>query len=168
MSRQNPRKAVAAMLPPGTAEIRPMTLGMYAALERIGSPLVTGKEPKDALELIPSLYLLTHDPREVFRGNVLDLAMQWADTQPVDAMRRIQEAAVRQMAAFFDVVPEGVKKKSPATTGGSPTTPTGRRGRTTGAGARSCGKFPQAPSRSSGGRAAATKTARCGSSRSRK
>lgn len=160
MSRQNPRKAVAALLPPGTAEIRPMTLGVYAALERIGSPLVTGEEPKDTLDLIPSLYLLTHDPREVFRGNVLDLAMQWADTQPVEAMERIRDAAWRQMAAFFDVVPEGVKKKSPATTGGSPTTPTGRRGRTTGAGARSCGRSQQARSRSSGGRAAGAKTAR--------
>ena len=102
---------MAALLPPGTAEIRPMTLGMYAALERIGSPLVTGEDPKDTLELIPSLYLLTHDPREVFRGNVLDLAMQWADTQPVEAMARIREAAWRQMAAFFDVVPEGKKKR---------------------------------------------------------
>ena len=111
MSRQNPRKAVAAMLPPGTAEIRPMTLGVYAALERIGSPLVTGEEPKDTLELLPSLYLLTHDPREVFRGNVLDLAMQWADTQPVEAMARIRDAAWRQMAAFFDVVPQAEKKK---------------------------------------------------------
>ncbi len=160
MSRQNPRKAVAALLPPGTAEIRPMTLGVYAALERIGSPLVTGEEPKDTLELLPSLYLLTHDPREVFRGNILDLAMQWADTQPVEAMARIRDAAWRQMAAFFDVVPEGVKKKSPGTTGGSRTTPTGRRGHTTGAGARSCGKCRQARSRCSGGRAAGAKTAR--------
>ena len=168
MSRQNPRKAVAAMLPPGTAEIRPMTLGVYAALERIGSPLVTGEEPKDALELIPSLYLLTHDPREVFLGNILDLAMQWADTQPVEALRRIHDAAMRQMAAFYDVIPQGEKKKSPRTTAGSRTTPTGRRGRTTGAGGKSCGKCRQAPSRSSGGRAAATKTARCGSSRSLK
>ena len=160
MSRQNPRKAVAAMLPPGTAAIRPMTLGVYAALERIGSPLVTGEEPKDALELIPSLYLLTHDPREVFRGNVLDLAMQWADTQPVEAVSRIRDAAYRQMAAFFDVVPEPEKKKSPGTTGGSRTTSTGRRAPTTGAGTRSCGRCRQAPSRSSGGRGAKMKTAR--------
>ena len=116
MSKANPRKAMAALLPPGGAVIRPMTLGVYAALERIGSPLVTGKEPKDTLELIPSLYLLTHDPREVFRGNVLDLAMQWADTQPVGVVERIREAAARQMAAFYDVVPqlgesEAVKKK---------------------------------------------------------
>ena len=93
MGKGNPRKAMAALLPTpigvgGGLAVRPMTLGMWAALERIGSPLVTGEVPKDALELLPSLYLLTHDPREVFRGNVLDLAMQWADTVPGGARER--------------------------------------------------------------------------------
>lgn len=150
MSKANPKKAMAALLPPGGAVIRPMTLGVYAALERIGSPLVTGKEPKDTLELLPSLYLLTHDPREVFRGNVLDLAMQWADTQPVGVVERIREAAARQMAAFYDVVPqlgesEAAKKK---TTAGSPRSSTGPRGRTAGASKKSSGKSRRARSRS--------------------
>lgn len=111
MSKANPRKAMAALLPLpiqcGTEiVVRPMTLGMWAALERIGSPLVTGEEPKDSLELIPSLYLLTHDPRDVFAGNILDLAMRWADSQPVTVMADIRKAAYRQMNAAFDVIPE--------------------------------------------------------------
>lgn len=106
MSKANPSKAMAAMIPPGQAVIRPMTLGMYAALERIGSPLVTGVEAKDTLELLPSLYLLTHDPREVFRGNILDLAMRWADTQPVEAVAAIKEAAFSQIRTMLDVTPE--------------------------------------------------------------
>lgn len=116
MSRGNPEKAIAALIPspleavPGVV-VRPMTLGMWAALERIGSPLVTGEEPKDALELIPSLYLLTHDPREVFRGNVVDLSMQWADTVPVATMDAIRRACYRQMNAAFDVMPEDDPKK---------------------------------------------------------
>lgn len=103
---------MAALLPlpikcgKGDVVVKPMTLGMWAALERIGSPLVTDEEPKDSLELIPSLYLLTHDPREVFRGNVIDLAMQWADTVPVSTMHAIQRACYRQMNAAFDVIPE--------------------------------------------------------------
>lgn len=125
MSKGNPRKAMAAILPlplscgewEGAPVVRPVTLGMWAALERIESPLVTGAEPKDALELIPSLYLLTHDPREVFRGNMLDAAMQWADTQPVHVMAAIRNAAYRQMNAVFDVTPEDdgdpSKKKRP-------------------------------------------------------
>ncbi len=132
MSKGNPRKAMAAILPMpigvgGGLAVRPMTLGMWAALERIGSPLVTGEVPKDALELLPSLYLLTHDPREVFRGNVLDLAMQWADTVPVATMDAIRSACDRQMAAVADVIPELSPKKarSAGTTAGFPRSSTG-------------------------------------------
>ena len=88
-----------------------MTLGMWAALERISSPLVTGAEGRDTLEIIPSLYLLTHDPREVFRGNIIDLAMEWADKQPVGALAAIKAAADQQIAAITDVLPESDVKR---------------------------------------------------------
>jgi hypothetical protein len=133
MSRANPKKAMAALLPLTVRaeadgrvyEVRPMTLGMWAALERISSPLVTGAAVRDTLEIIPSLYLLTHDPREVFRGNIIDLAMAWADEQPVGAIAAIKAACDKQMVAVMDVIPEaGQKKKSP--TGGLPQSSTGR------------------------------------------
>jgi len=155
MSKTNPRKAVAAILPlavecPCGATVRPMTLGMWAALERVGSPLVTGKEAKDTLELVPSLYLLTHDPREVLRGSFFDDAVAWADTLPVSALEEIRDACYRQMGAMFDVLPE-VKKKSRPGTGGSRPSPTGRRGSSDGAGTRYSGESPARPSRSCGG-----------------
>ena len=158
MSKANPRKAVAAILPltiacPCGATVRPMTLGMWAALERIGSPLVTGKEPKDTLELVPSLYLLTHDPREVLRGSFFDDAVAWAGTMPVTALEEIQRACYRQMGAMFDVLPE-VKKKSRPETAGSRPSPDGRRGSADGAGMKSSGKSPARPLRSSGARTA--------------
>ena len=61
----NPKKAIAALLPPAIdcgegASVHPMTLAMWAALERIESPLITGKPAKDTMDLLPSLYLLTH------------------------------------------------------------------------------------------------------------
>ena len=107
---------MAALLPlavecPCGETVRPMTLGMWAALERVGSPLVTGEEPKDTLELVPSLYLLTHDPREVLRGSFYDAAVAWADTLPVSALEEITRACYRQMGAMFDVLPE-VKKNA--------------------------------------------------------
>ena len=126
MSKANPRKAVAAILPltvecPCGATVRPMTLGMWAALERVGSPLVTGKEAKDTLELVPSLYLLTHDPREVLRGSFYDDAVAWADTLPVSALEEITRACYRQMGAMFDVLPEVKKKRRPRVElGGNP------------------------------------------------
>ena len=162
MSKANPRKAMAALLPLpiqcGTEiVVRPMTLGMWAALERIGSPLVTGEEPKDSLELIPSLYLLTHDPRDVFAGNILDLAMRWADSQPVTVMADIRKAAYRQMNAAFDVIPEDTeddrrKKKRP--TDGSHSSRNGAQRPTGGVIAKSSGKSRWQRSASSGGRKA--------------
>ena len=150
MSKTNPRKAMAALLPlavkcPCGETVRPMTLGVWAALERIGSPLITGEPPKDALELIPSLYLLTHDPREVLRSGFFEDAVAWADTRPVTALGEIRDACYRQMGAMRDVLPEVKKKTSPATAG-SRRSPTGRRASTAGAGAKSCGKSLQARS----------------------
>ena len=157
MSKTNPRKAMAALLPlavecPCGAVVRPMTLGMWAALERISSPLVTGKEPKDTLELVPSLYLLTHDPREVLRGTFFADAVAWANTLPISAVEEITRACYRQMGAMYDVLPEVKKKTRRQTTGGSRPSPHGRRGSAAGAGARSCGKSQSQPSHSSGAR----------------
>ena len=154
MSRTNPRKAVAALLPlavrcPCGVTVRPLTLGMWAALERIGSPLITAEPPKDALELVPSLYLITHDPREVLASGFFDAALAWADTLPVTALGEIRDACLRQIGAMGDVLPEVKKKASPATAG-SRQSPTGRRTSTAGAGGRSSGKSPRARSSCSG------------------
>lgn len=116
MSKANPRKAIAAILPLPLecgegVTVRPMTLGMWAALERIASPFVTGEEAKDTLDLLPSLYLITHDPREVLNATFFDDAMAWADTVSVDVMSTIQKAVARQINAVFDVVPEPEKKR---------------------------------------------------------
>ena len=166
MSKGNPRKAMAALLPlpikAGTdLVVRPITLGMFAALERIGSPLVTGEDPKDLLDMIPSLYLVTHDPREVFRGNILDLAMQWADAQPVTAVEAVKAAFYRQMNAAFDVMSEDDPKKATgaATTAGLPRSHTGQPRPTTGASRKSCGPSRSPRSASCGGRRKGTKAA---------
>lgn len=132
MSRGNPRKAVAALLPTSIGEVKPMTLAMYAALERIESPLVTGREPKDAAELLPSLYLLTHGADQIFAGNLAAIAFAWADTVPVSAMNEIRSACERQMKCVLDVLPEAQKKTATATTGGSHRPSTGSPGHTTG------------------------------------
>ena len=160
MSRGNPEKAIAALIPspleavPGVV-VRPMTLGMWAALERIKSPLVTGDEPKDTLELVPSLYLITHDPREIFRTDFLDAAMKWADTMPVDVVSAIDKAARRQIDAVVDVIPEDDGKSSKKkTTAGSRPSSTGRRRPTDGASSRSSGKSRSPQSASCGGRQA--------------
>ena len=170
MSKANPRKAVTAIMPlplqVGTENgeplvVRPMTLAMYAALERIGSPLLTGQEPENALDWLPTLYLVTHDPSEIFSGNLADKAFAWADAQPVSIVRSIRDAAMRQIDALVDVIPEAdpdeKKNGAEVTDGSRPTQPT-RRSTTAGATGRSCTKSRQAPSRCSNGRQASAKT----------
>lgn len=171
----NPKKTLAALLPlplealPGV-EVRPMTLGMWAALERIGSPLLDPKAEPSALDLVPSLYLLTHDPREVLRGDFVDAAMAWADTVPVTALAAIREACDRHVRAVSDVIPEDDPKKAkgrPATAG-SQASSTGRPRPTTGRSKTSSGVSRSPRSPSSAARLPSTKTAACRSSRSKK
>lgn len=145
MSKGNPRKAIAAILPtpietPERLVVKPMTLAMYAALERIGSPLVTGREPRDSAELLPSLYLLTHGAQEVFAGNLCALAFAWADTVPVTTLASVREACERQMKCALDVMPEAQKKTAGGTTDGSRARSTSPRRNTAGATARSSGR----------------------------
>lgn len=122
MSEANPRKAIAALIPqpiecPCGAVVRPLTLGMYAVLERIGSPLL-GEEPADgALALVPSLYALTHDPAETLAPGLFERSLAWADTLPPSALPEIRAAAARQVAALLDVVPEAPQKKTATTAG---------------------------------------------------
>lgn len=108
----NPKKSLAAILPlpiriDGTdVVVRPMTLGMWAALERIRSPLISGEQTGDTLELIPTLYLLTHNPCEILSGTLITDAMAWADTIGVKTLFAIREAAAKQISAALDVIPE--------------------------------------------------------------
>ena len=147
MSKGNPRKAMAALLPLPLkcgcgVVVRPVTLGMWAALERIGSPIVTGNPPKDTLELVPSLYLVTHEPMEVFEEDIVERAMKWADTLPISALEAIRVAYERQIAAAVAVMPqrdELKKGRSAGTTAGFPRSSTGRPAGTAGASRRSSG-----------------------------
>ena len=127
--RANPKKAVAAAMPLPIGDVRPMTLAMWAALEHIDSPLLKSSNPDGlaVLDLLPSLYLLTHDPREIFRANLLDLAMQWAVTAIAD-IRRAAEAQMRTVAAVIpeDDEEESRKKKVTALSPTSSTTPARR------------------------------------------
>lgn len=161
MSKANPRKAMAALLPTPIGDVKPMTLAMYAALERIESPLVTGVEPKDTAALLPSLYLLTHGAAEIFRGNLVALAFAWADTVPVSTMNEIRAACERQLDAVRDVIPEEEPKKaraSAATTDGSPRSSTTSRSDTTGRSVKSSGKSRSRRSPSSDARKPCTRT----------
>ena len=117
MSTANPEKAVRAILPVPIqckcgCTVRPVTLGVFAVLERIKSPLL-GETPVDGpLSLIPSLYALTHDPADSLAPNLYERSLEWADTLPPSALAEIRDAAERQCAAMLDVVPQSAASKN--------------------------------------------------------
>lgn len=142
MSKSNPRKAIAAIIPapipiPGTdVAVRPLTLAAYAILEKIGSPLVVPFEGRvTALDLLPTLYVLTHDPMEALSADLAAASVEWADALPPTVLLPMEDAARRQIRAFLDVIPEGVKKKTASQTDGSPNSPDGPARPTAGRGA---------------------------------
>ena len=124
MSKSNPRKAIAALIPeaieiPGIdVVVRPLTLAQFAILERLDSPLLKNGKTT-TLELLPSLYVLCHEPAESLHGNVMDKAVAWADSLPPNCVELIKDAANRQVKTVVDVVPEVSVKKKGATTAGS-------------------------------------------------
>lgn len=143
MSKSNPRKAIAAIIPapipiPGTdAAIRPLTLAVYAILEKIGSPLVVPFEGRvTALDILPTLYVFSHDPMEALSANLAAASVEWAGTLPPTALIQMEEAARRQIRAFLDVLPEAEKKKGGNPTAVSPNSPDGPARPTAGRGAR--------------------------------
>lgn len=152
MSTANPQKSIAALIPapiatPCGVMVRPLTLGAYALLERVKSPMITG-EAAPVLETLPSLYILTHSGRYVLEHlcDIDALALEWAETLPPSAIRDIELAARRQIAAMLDVIADetGGKKKV-GTTAGSPPSRSGRPRRTDGASATSSGMPTPAP-----------------------
>lgn len=155
MSNANPIKAVRALIPAPIATscgcvVRPLTLGMFAVLERISSPMLGEKPADGTLSMLPSLYALTHEPADTLAPDLFARSLAWADTLAPAALVEIRDAAERQIKAMLDVVPEpnDVKKKGP--TDGSRISRSGARKPTGGRTNKSSGERPQAPSRSSG------------------
>jgi len=123
---ENPRAALAALLPPSVAvegtgeEVKPFSLAMFAALDAIRSPLLYGG-PQDAtpLAVIPSLFVACRGWREVQRPDLFARAMDWADALPPSALVALREAVARQVSTMLDVTPESKKKDAGGQTAGS-------------------------------------------------
>jgi hypothetical protein len=123
---ENPRAALAALLPPPVAvpgtdeEVKPFSLAMFAALDAIRSPLLYGG-PQDAtpLAVIPSLFVACKGWREAQKPDLFDRAMAWADALPPSALVALREAVARQVSTMLDVTPESKKKDAGGQTAGS-------------------------------------------------
>ena len=132
---------------PHGVQVRPLTLGVFALLERIKSPTLVECKT-DTLSLIPSLYVMTHNPAAVLADMAAleSLAVAWADTLPPQAVGAIEAAATVQIRRMIDVIASESDGKKKATTAGSPPSSSGPPRRTTGPFARFCGWFRRRPS----------------------
>lgn len=122
---ENPKSAVDAILEEDKKlkngmRIFPITLGRYALLELVKSPLVDKDTQFSTMALIPTFYIMTREVSELkgFNSrNVEELeekAMEWAENQTMSDSREILDELLQKFNLVQRVKPdvaEDTKKK---------------------------------------------------------
>ena len=108
MSESNPKTALDAVLDDvkkdgEKQEGYPLTLGRYALLELLESPVTSGESSLRPLDMIPTLYVMTHgmeDLRGYTSKNVDQLraaSMDWAEGVELSRFAPLVEQVVRSI-----------------------------------------------------------------------
>lgn len=107
----NPKSALAALFPQpidcgNGVSVQPFSLATYALLEKIGSYVIFPHEPTQE-EILKTLYICTHDPKEVFRDidNLLQNAVDWASEQYPSIVDKVTSAIMRQIEIVRNAMP---------------------------------------------------------------
>ncbi len=126
MSQDNPAAALDALAPGsiqvGAHSVRPITLGVYALLDRFDSPLTRSDAPGDMLGSVVTFYIMTRDPVPLL--DRLDFlradALAWAETLHIADSKALTEACLEQLRRVNAVVPDAgpSSKKRGRATGG--------------------------------------------------
>lgn len=132
MANENPKSAIDAILEDDKelesgVRIYPITLGRYALLELVKSPLIDKDTPFSTITMIPTFYIMTRDFTEL-RGfnsrNIEELEMaanEWAENQTIEASSEILNEIIAKFALLNRVKPdvaEDTKKKDRPPTDG--------------------------------------------------
>lgn len=120
----NPEPVLDALLPAaihvagGRVVVRPLTLATFALLDKIRSPLLTGNGSVGVIDLLPTLYILTHGASvclaDLSAGRLETVAIDWADQFPPQILSEIRDAAVTQIGKILYLIPppdENTSKK---------------------------------------------------------
>ena len=118
MSKGNPEKALAALnaagIECGRFTVRPLTLGMCAVLDAIGSPLVGGPAPKGVGGWAETLFAMTRpaaESRRILasggRAAFSVAAAEWADGVSADEAVSLCGAAAKSAETALGVHPDG-------------------------------------------------------------
>ncbi len=107
----NPKSALEALFPQSIdcgegVAVKPFSLATYALLEKIKSYIIFPHEPTQE-EIIMSLYICTHDPKEIFKHfeDLQDRAVDWADSLKPVMVQKITEAVFKQIQAVRNAMP---------------------------------------------------------------
>ena len=120
----NPEPVLDALLPAaitvarGRVVVRPLTLATFALLDKIRSPLLSGDSSGGVIDLLPTLYVLTHGASvclaDLSAGRLEAVAIDWADQFPPQILAEIRAAAVEQIGRILYMIPppdESTSKK---------------------------------------------------------
>ena len=111
----NPDPVLDALLPAaipvagGRVVVRPLTLATFALLDKIRSPLLSGDRSGGVINLLPTLYVLTHGASvclaDLYAGRLEAVAIDWADQFPPRILAEIRDAADSQIGNILYLIP---------------------------------------------------------------
>jgi hypothetical protein len=135
MAGENPTSAIDAILEEDKEignnglRIYPLTLGRYALLELVKSPLINKETEFSTLTLIPTFYIMTREVSELKGFNSRNIeeleqkSMEWAETQTINDSGKILDELLQKFNLVQRVKPdveEDTKKKDRPQTDGLP------------------------------------------------
>lgn len=132
MAGENPKSAIDAILEDDKElksglRIFPITLGRYALLELVKSPLIDKDTKFSTISLIPTFYIMTREVSELKGYNSRNIeqleadAMEWAENQTIQDSNEILDELLQKFNLVQRVKPdvaEDTKKKGPQPTDG--------------------------------------------------
>lgn len=109
----DPKRAVDAILAGpqnvGKHTVYPLSIGRFACLEKIESPLLTGKD--DAMKTIATAWVMTRDIDEIAsvatRPDIIQQkSIVWADTVDQHEFAAITSSIVSMLETLYDTSPD--------------------------------------------------------------
>ena len=112
----NPKSAIDALLEDEKKAdgltVKPLTLGRYALLDALESPLVSKKTSTKLINLIPTFYVMTQEWTDLAgydTSNIEELkrkACVWAGDKDINDTARLVEEIIRKLGIMQKVSPE--------------------------------------------------------------
>lgn len=118
----NPKSAVDALLEDekriSDLTVKPLTLGRYALLDALESPLISKKTSTKLINLIPTFYVMTQEWTDLAgydTSNIEELknkASVWAGDKDINDTARLVEEIIRKLGIMQKVSPESQEDTS--------------------------------------------------------